>query len=126
MPAAIEKLASEQLEAHVLALGLQVRQRRKVLGVSVVTAAQSAGMSRDTWHRIKKGEVTVTIGAWFSALTALGLEFGVGIAGEPHRARAAFDIYERNERHIDQDNLTLEEAELMDGLRRVFGDSSPA
>ena len=40
-------------------------------------------------------------------------------------ARAAFDIYERNERHIDQDNLTLEEAELMDGLRRVFGDTSP-
>ena len=43
-------------------------------------------------------------------------------------ARAAFDIYERNERNernSDQDKLTLEEAELMDGLRRVFGDRSP-
>jgi len=157
MPAAIEKLTSEQLKAHVLALGLQIRQRRKVLGVSVVTAAQAAGISRDTWHRMEKGEVTVTIGAWFNALTALGLEFGVGIAAEPPQtraagsipvavrladypqlaalawqvrgstelsARAAFDIYERNERHIDQDRLTPEEAELMGGLRSVFGDSS--
>lgn len=135
-------------------LGLQVRQRRKVLGVSVVAAAQAAGMSRDTWHRMEKGEVTVTIGAWFNALSVLGLEFGVGIAGETApgtannipvairladypqlaalawqvrgsteiSARAAFDIYERNERHIDQDNLTPEEAGLMDGLKKVFGD----
>lgn len=156
MPAAIEKLTSEQLEARVLGLGLQVRQRRKALGVSVITAAQAAGMSRDTWHRMEKGGVTVTIGAWFNALAVLGLEFGVGIAGEPPpmraaddipvvvrladypqlaalawqvrgsteiSARAAFDIYERNERHIDQDKLTPEEAGLMDGLRRVFGDS---
>ena len=157
MPAAIEKLTSEQLEARVLALGLQVRQRRKAMSVSVITAAQAAGMSRDTWHRMEKGEVTVTIGAWFNALTALGLEFGVGITGEPPQAgaadnipvavrlaeypqlaalawqvrgsteisaRAAFDIYERNERHINQDSLTPEEAGLMDNLRRVFGDGS--
>lgn len=39
-------------------------------------------------------------------------------------ARAAFDVYERNERHIDQDSLTPEEAGFMDGLRRVFGDSN--
>tara|TARA_B110000503_G_scaffold77553_1_gene119432 strand:+ start:273 stop:749 length:477 start_codon:yes stop_codon:yes gene_type:complete len=155
MPAAIEKFTSEQLEAHVAALALQVRQRRKVLGVSVVTAAQAAGMSRDTWHRMEKGEVTVTIGAWFNALSVLGLEFGVGVAGEaapctannipvavrladyPQLAalawqvrgsteisvRAAFDIYERNERHINQDKLTPEEAGLIDGLKKVFGDS---
>ena len=155
MPAAIEKLTSEQLQARVGALGLQVRQRRKVLGVSVVTAAQAAGMSRDTWHRMEKGEVTVTIGAWFNALSVLGLEFGVGLVDEaaPARpanhipvavrladypqlaalawqlqgsteipARAAFDIYERNERHIDHDQLTPEEAGLRDGLKKVFGD----
>jgi len=155
MPAAIEKLSGEQLEARVQALGRQVRQRRKALGVTVITAAQAAGMSRDTWHRMEKGEVTVTIGAWFNALAVLGLEFGVGSAGElpPARAadvipvtvrladypqlaalawqvrgsteisaRAAFDIYARNERHIDQDNLTTAEAGLMDGLSRVFGD----
>ena len=63
MPAAIEKLTSEHLKAHILALGLQARHLRKVLGVSVVTAAQSAGMSGDTQLRVEKGEVTVTIGA---------------------------------------------------------------
>ena len=156
MPAAIEKLTSEQLEARVGALALQVRQRRKVLGVSVVTAAQAAGMSRDTWHRMEKGEVTVTIGAWFNALSVLGLEFGVRVAGAAApctennipvtvqladypqlaalawqvrgsteiSARAAFDIYERNERHIEQEKLTPEEAGLIDGLRKVFGDSA--
>lgn len=155
MPAAIEKLTSEQLKAHVLALGLQIRQRRKVLGVSVITAAQAAGMSRDTWHRMEKGEVTVTIGAWFNALSALGLEFGVGVADDSGpapagnnipvairladypqlaalawqiqgsteiSARAAFDIYERNERHIEENKLTPEEAGLIDGLKKVFGD----
>ncbi|MEP4147172.1 MAG: helix-turn-helix domain-containing protein [Halioglobus sp.] len=155
MPAAIEKLTSEQLKARVVALGQQIRQRRKVLGVSVITASQSAGMSRDTWHRMEKGEVTVTIGAWFNALSALGLEFGVGVVGErgpastannipvaihladyPQlaalawqirdsteiSARAAFDIYERNERHIEESKLTSEEAGLIDGLQNVFGD----
>ena len=156
MPAAIQKLTSEQLETRVRTLGLQMRQRRKALGVSVITAAQAAGMSRDTWHRMEKGEVTVTIGAWFNALAVLGFEFGVGIVDEPSpvratddipivvrladypqlaalawqvrgsteiSARAAFDIYERNERHIDQDNLTPEEAGFMDGLKRVFADN---
>ena len=157
MPAAIEKLTSEQLRERVLQLGLQIRQRRKLLGVSVATAAQAAGMSRDTWHRLEKGEVTVTIGAWFNALSALGFEFGVGLSSEPTlsrgvvhipvevrladypqlaalawqvkgdteiSARAAFEIYERNGRHIDLDRLTPEEAELIDGLRCVFGDTS--
>lgn len=155
MPASVEKLTTEQLEARVIELGRQIRQRRKVLGVSVITASQAAGMSRDTWHRMEKGEVTVTIGAWFNALAALGLEFGVGLTGERRTApatgtipvtvttadypqlaalawqlrdgteltaRAAFDIYERNERHIELDKLTPEEAALIDGLKKVFGD----
>ncbi|TDG12889.1 XRE family transcriptional regulator [Seongchinamella unica] len=154
MPAAIEKLTTEQLQARVIELGQQIRQRRKVLGVSVITASQAAGMSRDTWHRMEKGEVTVTIGAWFNALAALGFEFGVGVSDERRSAhatgtipvtistadypqlaalawqlrdgtempaRAAFDIYERNERHLDRDKLTPEEAALIDGLRKVFG-----
>ncbi len=87
MSGAIEKLASETLEAKVVTLGAQIRQRRKAWGVSVLTAAEAAGMSRDTWHRMEKGETTVTIGAWFNALSVLGLEFGIGMAesGEQER-----------------------------------------
>jgi transcriptional regulator with XRE-family HTH domain len=156
MPASIEKLISERLEARVKTLGAQVRQRRKTLGVSVITAAEAAGMSRDTWHRMEKGEVTVTIGAWFNALAVLGLEFGVGLtdrtapapvagtipvavvlADFPQLAalawqvqgatevspREAFDIYERNKRHIDRANLMPGEEVLMASLNKVFGDT---
>jgi transcriptional regulator with XRE-family HTH domain len=60
-------------------LARQLRQRRKALGVTIQNAAAAAGMSRDTWYRMERGETTVTIGAWFNALAALGLHFGVGI-----------------------------------------------
>jgi hypothetical protein len=98
-----------------------------VLGVTVIIAAQAAGMARDTWHRMEKGEVAVTIGAWFNALAVLGLEFGVGIAGEPAPARAA-DAIPVAVRLADYPQLaalylTPEEAGLMDGLKRVFGDN---
>ena len=156
MPTAIKKLTSEQLEVRVKAVGAQVRQRRKALGVSVVTAAEAGGMSRDTWHRMERGEVTVTIGAWFNALAVLGLEFGVGLTGTTTPApaadsipvvvvlahfpqlaalawqvqgaaevspREAFDIYERNKRHIDRATLMPHEDALITNLSKVFGDS---
>ena len=158
MPAAIEKLTSEQLESRVTALAVQMRQRRKVMGVSVTTAAQAAGVSRVTWHRMEKGEITVTIGAWFNALAVLGLEFGIGLIGRQVQdrdvpgsaavvpvsialadfpqlaalawhvqgvsavsAREAFDIYQRNERHINHENLTPGEAALITNLGKVLG-----
>jgi len=157
MPATIEKLTSEQLEARVKSLGAQIRQRRKVMGISVTTAAEAAGVSRVTWHRMEKGEFTVTIGVWFNALAVLGLEFGVGLTSTTTRSQAspdlpaaipvsvvladfpqlaalawqvqgvaamspreAFDIYARNERHIDRANLTPEEENLIAGLEKVF------
>jgi|WetSurMetagenome_2_1015567.scaffolds.fasta_scaffold297072_2 DNA-binding XRE family transcriptional regulator len=158
MPATIEKLTSEQLEARVKALAAQIRQRRKVMGISVTTAAEAAGVSRVTWHRMEKGEFTVTIGAWFNALAVLGLEFGVGLTSTTTQSQAssdlaaaipisvvladfpqlaalawqvqgvaavspreAFDIYARNERHINRADLTPEEENLIAGLEKVFG-----
>jgi len=158
MPATIEKFTSEQLAARVKALGTQIRQRRKVMGISVTTAAEAAGVSRVTWHRMEKGEFTVTIGVWFNALAVLGLEFGVGMTSTTTQSQAspdlpaaipvsvvladfpqlaalawqvqgvaavspreAFDIYERNERHIDRANLAPEEENLIAGLEKVFG-----
>jgi transcriptional regulator with XRE-family HTH domain len=78
MPSTIRQLDNARLEQHVVELGRQIRQRRKALGVSATSAAEAAGMSRVTWYRIEKGEVSVTIGAWFNALAVLGLEFGIG------------------------------------------------
>jgi transcriptional regulator with XRE-family HTH domain len=78
MPSTVRRLESDHLAQRVVALGRAIRQRRKVLGVSVTAAAETAQMSRVTWHRIEKGEISVTIGAWFNALAVLGLEFGIG------------------------------------------------
>jgi transcriptional regulator with XRE-family HTH domain len=64
-PAAAEKLVE---------LGQLIRAQRKSLRVSGVAAAESAGMSRVTLHRIERGEPSVTMGAYLNAIAALGME----------------------------------------------------
>jgi transcriptional regulator with XRE-family HTH domain len=59
--------------AQLQALGQQLRARRKALRVSSTAAAEAAGMSRVTLHRIEKGEPTVAGGAWAQAMAALGM-----------------------------------------------------
>lgn len=59
--------------AQLQALGKQLRARRKALRVSSTAAAEAAGMSRVTLHRIEKGEPTVAGGAWAQAMAALGM-----------------------------------------------------
>lgn len=54
-------------------IGQSIRDRRKALGVPATVAAQSAGMSRVTWHRIERGATTVTLAAWLNALEVLDL-----------------------------------------------------
>jgi len=115
--------------------------------------AEAAGMSRITWYRIEKGEPAVTMGAWFNAVTVLGLTLDIpetDVEGTDRRgwiparihladypqleklawhvrgvdvlsAREALEIYERNQRHLDLDTMTPEEAQLLDTLRIAFG-----
>lgn len=63
-------------------LGEQIRARRKAMRVSATAAAEAAGMSRVTWHRIENGEPSVSVGAWADAITALGLEWQTQLGGE--------------------------------------------
>ena len=72
--------------AKLLALGQQLRAQRKHLGVSATTAAEAAGMSRVTLHRIERGEPSVTMGAYLNAAAALGLELGV-VSPQPLQPR---------------------------------------
>ena len=76
MPAKPPVIASYTAE-HLIALGEQIRAHRKALRISATTAAEAAGMSRVTLHRIEKGEPAVTIGAYVNASVALGLNFGL-------------------------------------------------
>lgn len=61
----------------LIALGGQIRAHRKALRISATAAAEAAGMSRVTLHRIEKGEPSVTMGAYLSAMAVLNMDFGV-------------------------------------------------
>ncbi len=81
MPAKTPHIGSASSQTLVT-LGQQIRAYRKALRISAIAAAEAAGMSRVTWHRIEHGEPSVTMGAYLNALSALGLDFGIfGSAG---------------------------------------------
>lgn len=72
--------------AQLQALGQQLRARRKALRVSSTAAAEAAGMSRVTLHRIEKGEPSVAGGAWAQAMAALGMVLQARNAEDPTSA----------------------------------------
>jgi transcriptional regulator with XRE-family HTH domain len=76
MPAKSPELTNASAE-NLMALGTQIRAQRKALRISATVAAEAAGMSRITLHRIENGEPSVTMGAYLNALAALGMVFGV-------------------------------------------------
>lgn len=78
--------------AQLRALGEQIRARRKALGVSAVSAAEAAGLSRVTLHRIEAGEPAVTIGAWANVLAALGMDWGARAPDEATNAAHGPDL----------------------------------
>jgi transcriptional regulator with XRE-family HTH domain len=61
----------------LIAMGKQIRAHRKALRINATTAAEAAGMSRVTLHRIENGEPSVTMGAYLNAMAALNLDFGI-------------------------------------------------
>ena len=73
-PPETTKAAAEKL----VEIGKQIGAHRKALRVSAVAAAESAGMSRITLHRIERGEPSVTMGAYLNAMTALGMTLSAG------------------------------------------------
>ena len=146
---------TSQQPTHLQGLGAQLRARRKALGVSATVAAEAAGMSRVTVHRIEKGEPTVAMGAWANLAAALGVELlvqvpqstagavpaGAGwvpvrialsdypqlkaLAWQVHgvdalRPAEAFDIYERNARHLDAQAMQPNERDLWLALQEAF------
>ena len=85
MPTASSPLTTTVAE-RLRALGARVRARRKALGVSAVSAAEAADMSRVTLYRIEKGEPSVSMGAYCNAMAALGLELEATQAEEDQPA----------------------------------------
>ncbi|WP_439587906.1 helix-turn-helix domain-containing protein [Hydrogenophaga sp.] len=73
---------TEASAAQLKSLGVQIRIRRKALGVSATAAAEAAGISRVTLHRVEKGEPSVAAGAWGNVLAALGMVWQAHSAGQ--------------------------------------------
>lgn len=132
-------------------LGERLRGVRKRQRVTAVAAAQAAGISRVTLHRIERGEPTVAIGAWVAAASVLGLSFELLDANAAVQAsqlpqkirladypqlkmlawqlhgvdeitpREALQLYERHWRHVDRAAMTEAETALVDLLSRELG-----
>ena len=147
MPATAPPIASADQKRLAL-LGERIRTSRKRQRVTAVAAAQAAGISRVTLHRIERGEPTVAVGAWVAVTTALGLIFDLldaktsatttrlpkkirlrdfpqlkKLAWQLHGVgevspRDALDLYERNWRHLDRAALSDDEAALINALSR--------
>ncbi|WP_457427110.1 helix-turn-helix domain-containing protein [Roseateles sp. P5_E7] len=131
-------------------LGQRIRAQRERQKVTATDAAEAAGMSRVTLHRVEQGEPSVTMGAYLSAMAAVGLSLEVR---EPEAAFAsavpavvrlenypalkqlawqlpgvtelspaqALDLYERNWRHLDRENLAPSERRLIQALADELG-----
>lgn len=150
MPAAAPAIAEDDRQ-RLIRLGEQLRLARKRQGVSAVAAAEAAGISRVTLHRIERGEPGVAVGTWMAVAGALGLGMELrdaavapGASQLPERIRLAdypqlrqlawqlegveslspreaLDLYERNWRHVDQAALSAQERALIDALSRALG-----
>jgi transcriptional regulator with XRE-family HTH domain len=145
-PAVTDPLARRDLET----LGELLRTQRKSMRIAAESVARAANMSRQTLHRIERGEPSVTMGAYLSALRALGLELKVVGAAQPapahehadavrladypqlehlawHRQgetlteKEAFALYERNWRHIDRSSLGPAERDFIARLVKRYG-----
>lgn len=148
---------NEFTSAKLRRLGEQITNRRKALGINATVAAEAAGLSRVTLHRIEKGEPSVTMGAWSNTIAALGMQLNlqatetatnqppaappgwwpvrIALADYPQlKALAwqvhgtdhltpveAFDIYERNARHLDLPTMQEQEQALWQALQEAFG-----
>ncbi len=73
MPSKLPHTSSAVAE-RIQILGETIRAHRKNLHISAQETADCAHISRVTLHRIEKGEPSVTMGAYFTVLDALGLQ----------------------------------------------------
>lgn len=68
-----EKFASPHVKSAAGRLSPVIRQARLARNMTQAAAAERAKMSALTWMKIERGDVSVSLGAWLSALECLGL-----------------------------------------------------
>ena len=68
----IEKISHDAV-SQLADIGQLIMQHRKSFKITANAAAETAGISRVTLHRIEKGESTVSMGAYLNVMSALDL-----------------------------------------------------
>jgi DNA-binding XRE family transcriptional regulator len=77
----IEKISDDAV-SQLADIGQLIRQHRKSFKITANAAAETAGISRVTLHRIEKGEPTVSMGAYLNVISALNLNFHLSTEGD--------------------------------------------
>ena len=68
----IEKISDDAV-SQLADIGQLIMQHRKSFKITANAAAETAGISRVTLHRIERGEPTVSMGAYLNVISALDL-----------------------------------------------------
>ena len=77
----IEKISDDAI-SQLAEIGRLIRQHRKSFKITANAAAETAGISRVTLHRIEKGEPTVSMGAYLNVISALDLNLHLSAKGD--------------------------------------------
>lgn len=75
-------------------LGEDIAVARKKRRISTVSMAERAFVSRSTYTKIEKGDPTVSMGAYVTVLTILGLVEGVGELADRSSDSLGLDLEE--------------------------------
>lgn len=76
------------VKAAALRMAQIIRSTRLSRNMTQTAAAERAKMSAFTWMKIERGDVSVSMGSWFSALECLGLLEALELSpGEPAMSR---------------------------------------
>ena len=104
------------LEDELRVIGERIRAHRRQQKVSATVAAEAAGLSRVTFHRIERGEPSVTMGAYLSAIDAVGLRLEVRSANARTAGDAAAELPERvrlsDDPELQRDPISILDEEL--------------
>ena len=130
--------------AGLVQLGNKIKARREQLGLTMNQTAEAAGVSRVTVHRIERGTLSVTMGAYLNVITALSMNVDMNPNPSATTVRVgdypqlrlvawqlgddteisepdALQLYERNWRHIDQGALLPRERLFLQHLTDTWG-----
>lgn len=77
-----QKFVSDAVKAAAQRLAPVIRTARLARNMTQAAAAERARMSAYTWMKIERGDISVSLGAWLSALECLGLLDALVLAPE--------------------------------------------